>query len=194
MADPNFVTPGEPMRAAWANSVVSAIRGKRGVRPRGLRTVGGVPSSEPLCDFGSIITFKENPNDENEEEKTGIQGGTVICGDQTWFFSPYEVDPKNEGEWLVYLKVEVEVNQDDDHELLLPGVKTGTKPDIEKTAYNNGTNYPDGEAPTVGSGKGKIVLPIGLLTVDKDENVSLQQTGCGGFVIRHCAGSLSYSR
>ena len=146
---------------------------------------GGAP-----CPFGQITTWKDGTN-----AKTGIRGGIVHCGDQNWNFDPQEVNPQADGVWLVSIGFEVEVNRDDDGELLLPGVKTGTKPtgNWTKTAWSEGSDYPANTAPDVSTGQGNIVLPIGKLTVDGG-SIKLEAAGCGPFTITHCAGTLGYTR
>jgi hypothetical protein len=87
------------------------------------------------------------------------------------------------------------VNRDDDGELLLPGVKTGTKPtgDWTQTAWTTGTDYPDNTEPVASTGNGTVILPIGKLTI-ADGAAMLEAAGCGNFTITHCAGTLGYSR
>ena len=100
---------------------------------------GGTP-----CPFGEIITWKDGTL-----TKTGIRGGLILCGDQNWNLDPQELNPQTNGVWLVSIGFEVEVNRDDDGELLLPGVKTGTKPtgNWTQTAWSEGTDYPANTAP-----------------------------------------------
>lgn len=142
------------------------------------------------CPFGEIITWTDGGT-----PKIGIRGGIILCGDQNWNFDPQEINPQANGIWLVSISFEVEVNRDDDGELLLPGVKTGTKPtgNWTKTAWSEGTDYPANTAPDAGTGKGTIVLPVGKLTVNNG-SVRLEAVGCGNFTITHCAGTLGYTR
>lgn len=141
------------------------------------------------CPFGAIVEWMDGIT-----PKTGVQGGIVIAGDQTWFFDSLEVDLGTDGVWLLSLDCTVEVNRDDDHELLLPGVLTGTKPTVwTATAYTGTEDYPDGTPPDVATGEGTIILPIGRLTVAGGV-ASFENSGCGNFTIGHCAGTLSYAR
>lgn len=138
-----------------------------------------------VCPFGGIVTWTDGTL------KTGIAGGIVIAGTDTWNFDPYEINLTTDGEWLVYFSTSVEVNRDDDGEILLPGVKEGnSKPSWAITAS---ADYPDGTAPVVSTGNGTIILPIGKLTVNSGV-ATFTPTGCGGFVIGHCAGTLFFSR
>lgn len=140
------------------------------------------------CPFGEIVTWAEGVP---AVEKTGIAGGIVIAGTTTWNFDRHEINLESDGEWLIFLLAPVEVNRDDDGEILLPGVKQGgTKPAWSATAS---ADYPEGTAPSAASGTGEIVLPVGKLVVT-DGKATLTPTGCGGFTITHCAGTLFYTR
>jgi len=142
------------------------------------------------CFFGRIITWTEGST-----TKTGIKGGILYCGDQNWNISPQELNLAVSGKWLVYLAVEVEVNTDDDGELLLPNVKTGTKPtgDWGKLPWSTTADYPDNDNPSIPSGSGTINVPIGTLTI-ADGAATLDPAGCGNITITHCAGTLSHTR
>lgn len=155
---------------------------------------GGGAAETSTCWFGRIITWTEGEG-ESAVTKTGIRGGIIHCGDQTWNMDPQELDLEAAGVWLVSIKPEVEVNRDDDNQWLMPQVKTGTKPtgDWDKTAWTEGTDYPDGDSPEVSDGLGHIVLPIGKLTI-ADGAASLEPAGCGHFTIGHCYGTLTYTR
>jgi len=143
-------------------------------------------SSTP-CSFGKITTWSEGG-----VAKAGITGGVVACGNLTWNFENYEINLLNDGEWLVYLDCYVEVNMDDDSELLLPGIRTGTKP-VNWTLVTLPAEYPEGILPAVPDGYGTIILPIGKLTVNAGV-ASIVPSGCGGFSVDHCAGTISFSR
>ena len=147
-------------------------------------------SAKPACAFGQIITIPDT-----DPPEKGIRGGLVHCGDQNWNFDPQSLNLEADGAWLVYLDVDLEVNRDDDGEILMPGVKTGTKPtgDWSKTTWTEGANYPDNTAPVASTGNGTIILPLGKLTI-ADGVATFEPTGCGNFTIGHCAGTLSYSR
>lgn len=142
------------------------------------------------CAFGSIIDIP----DSNPKAK-GISGGPIHCGDQNWEMSPQELNLSVSGVWLVYIEVECTANTDDDGEIFLPGINTGTRPtgDWGQDAWTDPTDYPANTSPTLPSGDGTIILPIGKLTIAAGK-AKLEATGCGGFTIGHCAGTLSYSR
>lgn len=196
--------PGNPILASDWNALIDALAARTPRPSAGMELVftssgfafrarssssaesgGGTP-----CPFGEIITWKDGTL-----TKTGIRGGLIHCGDQNWNLDPQELNPQTNGVWLVSIGFEVEVNRDDDGELLLPAVKTGTRPtgNWTQTAWSEGTDYPANTAPVVSTGKGNIVLPVGKLTINGG-SVRLEPTGCGPFTIKHCAGTLSYSR
>ena len=196
--------PGNPILASDWNMLLDALTARTPRPSAGLELVSmsggfayrvrqsssGESSGGTPCPFGEIITWNVGTIG-----KTGIRGGIVHCGDQNWNFDPQEVNPQADGVWLVSIGFEVEVNRDDDGELLLPGVKTGTKPtgNWTKTAWSAGTDYPENTAPDVSTGQGNLVLPIGKLTVSSG-SVRLEPAGCGSFTINHCAGTLTYTR
>jgi hypothetical protein len=199
--------PGNPILASDWNALIEALEARTPRPSAGLELIwvsggfayrvrqmagGGETSSASasIRPFGEIITWQDG-----ETKKTGIRGGTIICGDQNWNIDPQSVNPEADGIWLVSIAVTAEVNRDDDNEILLPGVKTGTKPtgDWTKTTWNEGTDYPENEAPQVSTGEGTIILPIGKLTI-ADGAVRLEPTGSGGFTINHCAGTLGFNR
>ena len=156
------------------------------------RTVkGGGGATAEFCPFGEVITIPGS-----DPPAQGIRGGVVHCGDQNWNFDPQEINLAVNGIWLVYLDVvDLEVNRDDDGEILMPGVKTGTKPtgDWGKTAWSIGTDYPENTEPVASTGIGSIILPLGKLTI-ADGAATFERAGCGNFTITHCAGTLGYTR
>jgi hypothetical protein len=151
---------------------------------------GGAISSVTSCAFGEIITIPDS-----DPPALGIRGGLVHCGDQNWNIDPQELALEIDGVWLVYLEIDLEANRDDDGEILLPGVKTGTRPtgDWGKIAWTFATDYPANTEPVASTGLGTIILPLGKLTI-ADGAATFERTGCGNFTIGHCAGTLSYSR
>jgi len=171
--------PGVRVRQVGNKTIITAKRGRPGT--------GGDSTN---CPFGEIISIPDS-----DPPAQGIRGGLVHCGDQNWNFDPQELNLEADGVWLVYLSVSLEVNRDDDGEILMPGVKTGTKPtgDWSKTAWTSGTDYPDNTEPVASTGNGTIILPIGKLTI-ADGSATFEPTACGNFTIGHCAGTLSYSR
>ena len=186
---PQRVTSGQPVSAAWANSIREAIyrlASRKYVSRKG-GAGGGVSSA---CHFGEIITVPDS-----DPEEKAIRGGIIHCGDQNWNIDYQGLNLAAAGAWLVSLSVDCEVNRDDDGELLLPGVKTGTKPtgDWTKTAWTTGTDYPDNTEPVASTGNGTVILPIGKLTI-ADGAATLEAAGCGNFTITHCAGTIGYTR
>jgi hypothetical protein len=172
--------PGLRVRKVGNKTIISASRKK---------TVGGATAE--FCPFGEVITIPDS-----DPPAQGIRGGIVHCGDQNWNFDPQELNLDVDGTWLVYLDVvDLEVNRDDDGEILMPGVKTGTKPtgDWGKTAWSIGTDYPENTEPVASTGIGSIILPLGKLTI-ADGAATFEQAGCGNFTITHCAGTLGYTR
>ena len=138
-----------------------------------------------VCPFGKIVRV---------DGDTFISGGLIQCGDQNWAMADEEVDTDTDGEWLVSIEVDCEVNRDDDEELLLPGVKTGTKPTAwTLDAWSEGTDYPEDTPPDVADGEATVVLPVGKLTVAGGA-ARLVETGCGAFTVTHCAGSIGFDR
>lgn len=190
------------LRWCRANNVVGCSNGFVQETPNGkviivspqaaVANVAPVEPSEP-CPFGSITSWKSG-----DATITGIVGGIIICGDKTWNFDPIEIDRTTNGGWLYYYQVQCEVNRDDDATLLLPGVKTGQKPGtVSKGEIAAG--YPDGFAPNISDGKAKITLPIGRVTIEGADsgvpgNITFEPTGCGGFSIEHCGGTVFWQR
>jgi hypothetical protein len=156
-----------------------------------VRLGAGGAQGPVTCPFGEVISYEVE-----DEVKTGIRGGLIHCGDQTWNMEPDEIDLTEEGVWLVSIEVTCEVNRDDDGEILLPGVKTGTKPTGEwtRTEWDEDADYPAGDAPVAATGLGKVILPIGKLRVTGEGQARLDAVGCGHFLIVHCAGTLGYAR
>ena len=194
--------PGNPILAKDWNLLIDALEARTPRPSAGLELVftsggfayrarrsaasGGGESGAP-CPFGEIITWRDG-----ETAKTGIRGGIVHCGDQNWNMDNHEVNLATSGDWLVYLSVDCTVNLDDDGEILLPGVETGTKPSSWGTSAGGG-DYPDNSNPTPPGGSGTVILPIGRLIV-ADGRATLTPAGCGNFTVTHCAGTLGYSR
>lgn len=147
------------------------------------------------CPFGELVAI-----DDETEYTMGIRGGVVYAGDRN-FNVPYQgLDLAVDGVWLFYLEIEVEANRDDDHEILLPEIKTS--PEADPAAFWNyvawtvgppETQYPDNENPEVADGLGTIIIPIGKLTI-QDGAARLEPVGCGNITIGHCAGILNHTR
>lgn len=152
---------------------------------------GGVVVS---CPFGELTTRTEGEG-EAAETITSIRGGIIYCGNQTWNMDAQDLDMAADGVWLVWITIAVEVNRDDDDEIILPGIETGTRPtgDWDKTAWTTGTDYPANDSPVASTGIGTIRVPIGKLTI-ADGVATLERAGCGHITIAQCAGTLSHAR
>lgn len=193
---PARITGGNntPITARWANEVREAIA-RLAKRKPPLPSAGG-GGGAPACPFGKIISWTEGEGEE-AEEKTGLNGGAMYCGDQNWNIEHHEFEVGADGVWLVSIPVQVEVNRDDENEILLPGVKTGTKPEdtdwVLTEWEDETTNYPANTPPTVADGLGTIHIPIGKLTLE-DGSFTLARVDCGNIRIGHCASVLSHER
>ena len=185
------------------SSRVVSINGVKGMEssngtsfviPVGGRNGGGGGGSSS-CTFGEITTWTEG-----EDTLKGIRGGLISCGDKNFNVANHEVNPATDGDWLVYLEIECESNRDDDDELILSGIKTSSETDPDSfwqtVPYDPGppvTQYPDNTNPTVATGIGTIIIPLGRLVVD-DGIMSFTYAGCGNVTIGQCGGTLSHSR
>ncbi len=165
--------------------------GPDGFTARVKRPTRGI-TKKTICPFGEIITVKDDPI-----FTKAIRGGIAYAGDKN-FNVPYRgIDLSTNGEWLIWLRIEVEVNRDDDEEIILPGIATSseTSPSSfwEDGAWSEGTQYPDNENPAVADGLGEIVIPIGKLTVEGGI-ARLEAVACGNIRVDQCAGILSHTR
>jgi hypothetical protein len=209
---PRRVGSGDPIKAADYNSLIDFVRGlydenrANTLKPSAdiairrdssgtipslkSKSPGGGGSASSACPFGRITTYKVGSAD-----KTGILGGIIYCGDKTFEVPNQEINLATAGDSLVWIELTCESNRDDDSEIFLPGIKTGEAPasEWERVTWSDTASYPDGESPTVTSGTGKIILPIGRLTIASGA-ATLQAAGCGHFRIQQCGGTLSFSR
>jgi hypothetical protein len=192
----DYVKTGEPLRASWANDVVRDLRrNKASIKKRTLIIGGGGGVSG--CPFGKIVTYTEGEG-EAAETKTGILGGTISAGDKNFNVANKELNLESDSVTLIYLEISVTANRDDANEILLPGLETSTETDTssfwKSIAWNDPiTQYPDNTRPVLTSGVGKIIVPIGKLTIDGG-TASLKQAGCGNITLDHCGGTLTSSR
>lgn len=149
------------------------------------------PINDTPCPFGKIVTWMDG-----ETQKTGISGGVVSCADKNLSVEDNPINLDVDSSSLIFLSIDCTANTDDLGELLLPGLAS-----CESTAggvwgslpWSAGAQYPDNENPVVSSPGGTITLPLGKLVI-KDKVATFDATGCGGFAINHCAGTLSYAR
>jgi len=136
------------------------------------------------CIFGEIV-----PVPDSDPPEVAIRGGIIHCGDQNWNIDDNPINTETDLDTLIWIAVSCTVNTDDDGELLLPGIDTGTEP----TAWSSGASYPANTPPTVAVPTATVILPIGRLIVE-DGSASLIPSGCGNFTVTHCAGTVGYSR
>jgi len=155
-----------------------------------IRDGNGSSGTTDPCPFGRVVSVPDS-----DPPEKAIKGGIIYCGDQNWNMDDQPFVLSADIDWLVYIEIEAEVNMDDDSEILLPNVKTGTRPtgDWGHVAWTEGADYPDNTNPSIPGGTGTINVPIGRLTVT-DGNASFAPAGCGNITINHCAGTLSHSR
>ncbi len=138
------------------------------------------------CNFGEMILV--------DEDEWHIRGGVISAGEKNWNVPSKKITATS-GEFLVWIEVGVTANMTDDNAATLSGLKTSTAPTWE-TASASG-NYADSEIPEIfpesNHGKGKAVIPIGLLKIT-DGVPHLTPSGCGDIVVGHCPGSLWHRR
>lgn len=192
----DYVKAGEPLRASWANDVVRDLRrNKASIKKRTLIIGKNAVSG---CPFGKIVTYTEGEG-AGAETKTGILGGTIAAGDKNFNVANKELNLESDGVTLIYLEISVTANRDDDNEILLPGLETSTETDPssfwKSVSWTESpvTQYPNNTRPVVSSGVGKIIVPIGKLTIDGG-TAKLDAVGCGAITLDHCGGTLSYER
>ena len=178
----------------WCKEVDTALQQ---LRDRGININpqrGGGSTSSGTCFFGEVITYPVG-----EETKTGIRGGTIACGDKNFNVPNKELNLESDGVTLIYLEIAVTANTDDDGEILLPGIETSTETTPsgfwESTSWTAEpvTQYPDNVRPLVTTGVGKIIVPIGKLTI-ADGAATLDAVGCGNITVNHCGGTLTATR
>jgi hypothetical protein len=154
---------------------------------------GGVKASTG-CPFGEIITWTVG-----ETTTTGIRGGFIQAGIKNFNVPNKELNPASTGVTLIYLEIAVTANNDDAGEILLPGIETSTETtpsgfwkSVSWTAEPV-TQYPANTRPLVTTGVGKIIIPIGKLTIATGA-ATLEAVGCGNITINHCGGTLTAAR
>lgn len=179
-SDPPNVNPGDRLTATWMNAVVGAVKRRNNVRPRGVQWAGGNVSD---CPFGETILV---------ENVISIRGGLAYVGNKNFTVPPYDVNITSDRVVKIYLAITLTVNKDDDDQLLLPGVRTSTWTPIMLEIANT-SPYPDSTSPTLPTGEGTMIVPLGVLTV-LDESATFVPTDCCDIRVSHCAGTLSHSR
>jgi hypothetical protein len=177
--------PGLLMRKV-GNQVILSNR-RRGAGSGG----GGAPTT---CFFGELTTYPVGG-----VTKTGIRGGTIQAGIKNFNVPNKELNLASTGVTLFYLEIAVTANNDDAGEILLPGIETSTETtpsgfwkSVSWTAEPV-TQYPANTRPIVTTGVGKIIIPIGKLTIAAGA-ATLEAVGCGNITINHCGGTLTAAR
>jgi hypothetical protein len=168
------------------------------LRDRGInidpRRGGRGGAVDSTCYFGEVITYLVG-----ETTKTGIRGGTIACGNKNFNVPNKELNLASTGVTLIYLEISVTANNDDDGEILLPGIETSTETTpsgfwkSDPWTAEPVTQYPNNNRPLVTTGVGKIIVPIGKLTI-ADGAATLEAVGCGNITINHCGGTLTAAR
>ena len=175
----------------WAKSVNTALqqlRDRTWTVPA--RSGGSGAAAVTTCPFGSITTYADG-----ETTATGILGGIIYCGESNIEVPNQELNLEADGDWLVWIEIDCIANRDDDNEIFLPGMTSATAPasDWDKVTWSESASYPDNTNPTVATGAGSIIVPIGRLKIE-DGSATLVNTGCGHIRIDQCAGILTHTR
>jgi hypothetical protein len=151
---------------------------------------GGAAST--TCPFGEVITYTVG-----ETTKTGIRGGFIQAGIKNFNVPNKEIENlEDDGVTLIYLEISVTANRDDANEILLPGLETSTETTPSgfwksvSWAAEPVTQYPANTRPLLTTGVGKIIIPIGKLTI-LDGAATLESVRCGNITINHCGGTLT---
>jgi hypothetical protein len=196
MRIPNSPSRGDVITADHMRAISDAIRDLYAKlsevsnnRYRPILGAGGGGLS--TCYFGEIITWTVG-----ETTKTGIRGGTIQAGIKNFNVPNKELNLASTGVTLIYLEISVTANRDDANEILLPGLETSTETtpsgfwkSVSWTAEPL-TQYPANTRPLVTTGVGKIIIPIGKLTIAAGA-ASLEAVQCGNLTINHCGGTLT---
>ena len=188
MAD--FVKKGQAMRADWANTITSDIRSLQKAQPRRRVLGSGSAGSGDIKPFGEI--FSQTIDGDTAKY---IRGGLIVCGESNITVPAQEISNTADSDKLVYISITCISNRDDDNQIFLPGLESGTEPsgNWPTVTYSETAQYPDNTNPGLESGSGTIILPIGRLRI-LDGAIKLFPTGNGNFIIGQCAGTLSFTR
>lgn len=184
----------------WTN-LVSVVGGELRSTPNGKTltikpggTSSGAPPASP-CHFGEIITIPDS-----DPPARGIRGGVIYCGDSIWNMAPQVLNLATAGAWLVSFEIQVDVNRDDDESVILPGIKTGTKPtEWTKTPWTEEADYPTATPPVAETGMATVIVPLGKLTITiapeaTTGTATFERVDCGHITLGHCAGTLNHTR
>jgi hypothetical protein len=147
--------------------------------------VGGAGDGSGPCPFGRII---------DHEGGKAIEGGYVSCGDINAHIDPMVLDLETDGAWLLYLEIPTEIELDDAGELPTGGILTSSRTTwaIDKIAWTTGTDYPDTDEPTISTGLGTCIAPLGKLVIE-DGVATYLATGCGNVRVVYC-DNLTFER
>jgi hypothetical protein len=180
---PQRVVRTQPVTAEWANAIRESIYRLAQRKTRGKKGSSSGGGSN-FCIFGELVTVPDS-----DPPEQAIRGGIIHCATNNWFIADEVVSTATDYDLLVWISVACVVNTDDDGELLLPDIASGTEP----TTWGSGASYPANTAPTVAAPTATVILPIGRLIV-ADGVASFVPSGCGNFTVTHCAGTVGYTR
>jgi hypothetical protein len=160
---------------------VNAFGGGGGVKTEYTERRSTQGETEPVstCAFGSIIRVGSG---------RAVAGGAVTCGETNENLDPYTFSTSSTIDTLLWIEVDYLANRDDDEEIFLPGMTSASS-----IQWRSGSSYPDNDPPTVTSGTGTLIVPIGNLVVESGV-ATLLSSSCGNISINQCAGSPSYVR
>lgn len=156
---------------------------------------GGGAGTGP-CYFGEIISYQDGEGSA-AESKVGIRAGLVEYGGRKERIDHYEVNLGVDSVKLVWLRVAVVANTNEDGSVTLSALKNEQAgiPVWETGDISAGYPFTTHPAifPSTAPGAGEIILPVGKLSV-VNGTATLDRTGCGHFVVTHCPGFLDYYR
>lgn len=195
-SDPLFVEPGDRMSATWANSVVGSIRKIPLDIQRGKLRLGG-GGTIIACPFGELVS---EVNEGDDEATIKLRGGMVFVGDKNITIKNWDIQSESVRDVKLFMRIPVTVNKDDDNTILLPGIDTTTWAPTETNSIEEigeESEYPVNTDPTLPSGDGEIIIPIGNLKIEIPEGATkpvakFTPVSCGNKSVIHCAGFLTY--
>ncbi len=161
---------------------------------------GDTTSVGQTCFFGQLVQYTPHGSGSGSsaDEKTGILGGLVECGNRIYTVPNIEIDLATDRVKMVAIATYITPNADSTGSVSLSGIKDSKKPTVEffdESDENYGKiSTPPIFNPILGEPAAYgIVLPLGKLTVS-DGTAKFEPTGCGHFTVTHCPGVLSYYR
>ena len=130
--------------------------------------------------FAEIINWIKD-----DKTVTGIRGGVVQAGNKVWNVPHMEINLEIEGDFLVWLTVEVLAYSEDG--VVLPGLITSSMPEV---VYGDpASGYPQQVVPTIENPTGTAVVPIGELRIQK-KSPSFTPAYYGSVQLSHCPGTI----